>query len=110
MNIRDARKIALSFPEVTEEPHFDVSSFRVRGKIFATVPSNDVLRVFVDEELRDLLSDADPKTYEKIWWGKKVVGLAVRLTAAKPRDVESLLREAWLKKAPKTLRRGLEAE
>ena len=30
------RKIALSFPEVIEEPHFDKTSFRVKKKIFAT--------------------------------------------------------------------------
>lgn len=30
------RKLALSFPETTEEPHFEKISFRVRSKIFAT--------------------------------------------------------------------------
>lgn len=28
--------LALSFPETSEVPHFDKTSFRVRGKIFAT--------------------------------------------------------------------------
>jgi len=31
----DARRLAMSLPEVTEEPHFEYTSFRVRGKIFA---------------------------------------------------------------------------
>lgn len=31
------RKIALSFPGVTEHPHFDIPSFRVKDKIFATI-------------------------------------------------------------------------
>jgi hypothetical protein len=30
------RKIALAFPESTEEPHFEKISFRVKKKIFAT--------------------------------------------------------------------------
>jgi hypothetical protein len=30
------QKIALSFPEAVEQPHFDNTSFRVRKKIFAT--------------------------------------------------------------------------
>ncbi|MEO6135520.1 MAG: MmcQ/YjbR family DNA-binding protein [Ginsengibacter sp.] len=30
------RKLALSFPEASEEPHFDKISFRVKKKIFAT--------------------------------------------------------------------------
>jgi hypothetical protein len=31
------RQLALSFPEVSELPHFEKTSFRVKGKIFATV-------------------------------------------------------------------------
>jgi predicted DNA-binding protein (MmcQ/YjbR family) len=30
------RELALSFPETTEEPHFEKISFRVKKKIFAT--------------------------------------------------------------------------
>jgi predicted DNA-binding protein (MmcQ/YjbR family) len=30
------RKLALSFPDATEEPHFEKMSFRVKNKIFAT--------------------------------------------------------------------------
>jgi predicted DNA-binding protein (MmcQ/YjbR family) len=30
------RQMALSFPETTEEPHFEKTSFRVKNKIFAT--------------------------------------------------------------------------
>lgn len=30
------RSTALSFPQVTEEPHFEKTSFRIRKKIFAT--------------------------------------------------------------------------
>lgn len=30
------RELALSFPETTEEPHFEKTSFRVKKKIFAT--------------------------------------------------------------------------
>lgn len=30
------RKLALSFPEATEDPHFEKTSFRVKKKIFAT--------------------------------------------------------------------------
>jgi len=30
------RKLALSFPDATEAPHFEKTSFRVKNKIFAT--------------------------------------------------------------------------
>ncbi len=32
----DLKSLAISFPEVTEEPHFEKTSFRVKGKIFVT--------------------------------------------------------------------------
>lgn len=37
MNCEQFRKLALAFPEATEEPHFEKTSFRVRKKIFATM-------------------------------------------------------------------------
>jgi predicted DNA-binding protein (MmcQ/YjbR family) len=36
VSIEVFRKLALSFPETTEEPHFEKTSFRVKKKIFAT--------------------------------------------------------------------------
>jgi hypothetical protein len=36
VTIEILRQLALSFPEVTEEPHFEKTSFRVKRKIFAT--------------------------------------------------------------------------
>jgi predicted DNA-binding protein (MmcQ/YjbR family) len=36
VTIDTLRKIALSLPETTEEPHFEKTSFRVKKKIFAT--------------------------------------------------------------------------
>ena len=35
------RKLALSFPETTEEPHFEKTSFRVRSKIFVTYDASN---------------------------------------------------------------------
>lgn len=36
VTIDTLRKLALSFPEATEDPHFEKTSFRVKKKIFAT--------------------------------------------------------------------------
>jgi hypothetical protein len=46
--LAQARKIALALPEATEQDHHGALSFRVRGKIFATVPDSEHLRVMVD--------------------------------------------------------------
>jgi predicted DNA-binding protein (MmcQ/YjbR family) len=36
VTVKVLRDLALSFPETTEEPHFEKTSFRVKKKIFAT--------------------------------------------------------------------------
>lgn len=36
VSIETFRKLALSFPNATEEPHFEKTSFRINKKIFAT--------------------------------------------------------------------------
>jgi hypothetical protein len=47
--IRDVRALALSLPEACEQDHHGIPSFRVRGKIFATVPDGEHVRVMADE-------------------------------------------------------------
>jgi hypothetical protein len=104
MNIGDVRRIAMSLPEVSEEPHFEFTSFRVRGKIFATAPpSGEHVHVFVADGERDPAIAVEPQFLEKLFWGGKVRGLRVVLRKAKPRVVAELLRQAWKHKAPKTL-------
>ena len=100
------RRYALSLPEVTEQPHFDYSSFRVRGKIFVTVPPDGQhLNVFVDQEQRELALAVHAAFVEKLWWGGKVVGLRVELASADGKVVNELVRQAWARKAPKRLAR-----
>jgi hypothetical protein len=104
MKLEQARQFALSLPEATEEPHFDYTSFRIRGKIFATAPPDGAhLHVFVEEEQRETALAMHPSVCEKLSWGAKVVGLRVALVKAPPAFVHELLRAAWQRKAPKKL-------
>ncbi len=100
-----AQAFALSLPEATEAPHFEKASFRVRGKIFATVPDDGAhLHIFVDEHaIRSWVAE-DPEAFEELWWGKSLCGVRVRLAAADPESVKELLEAAWRRKAPKALR------
>jgi hypothetical protein len=103
MRLSAARRFALSPPETTEEPHFEFSSFRVRGKVFATVPDNDHLHLFVGvEEARALLQE-HPATFEPIGRGKRInpEWLRVNLALADTKEVRELRVEAWRTKAPK---------
>ena len=103
MKIAEVRRLALALPEATEAPHFDRTSFRVRDKIFATVdPDGSGMNIFVDDEQREIVTKVDPQAYETRMWGKSGY-LHVHLAKAKARDVETLLRSAWERKAPKKL-------
>jgi len=104
MKLEAARGIALALPEAAEAPHFDYTSFRVRGKIFATSPPDgQFLHVFVDDDERERVLELHPELVEKLWWGKKVVGVRVTLAKATPAVVRAMLQNAWRRKAPKAL-------
>ncbi len=102
MTLAQVRAYALSLTEVTEEPHFDRTSFRVRGRIFATARTTEPhIHIFVDALERDQALAAYPDHIEKLWWGKEVRGLRVTLKAP-PLAIKELLRKAWVAKAPTT--------
>ena len=101
MNIAQVRQYALALPEVTEEPHHHFSSFRVRGRIFVTVPPDGLaIHVFVNEQQRETALALHPAFTEKLLWGGKVVGLRVTLEKAKPAVVRQWVLFAWQLKAP----------
>lgn len=103
MDLDQVRAIACSFPEVTEAPHHQKTSFRVRGKIFATAPPEGThVHIFVDEHaVRAVV--ASSSACEELWWGKSLAGVRVRLADADEGLVAELLEEAWRAKAPKSL-------
>ena len=50
----DIRAVALSLPEAEEHPHFDRTSFRVRGKIFCTMtPDGEQAMVKLPLEIKE---------------------------------------------------------
>jgi hypothetical protein len=95
MKIDAVRACAMSLADTTEEPHHHFGSFRVRGKIFLTVPPDqEHLHVFVSDEVREAALAMDPAFLEKLLWGGKVVGLRVSLPQAKAAVVKSLVLQA----------------
>jgi hypothetical protein len=107
MKIAQVERLALSLPQTAEAPHFDYRSFRVQGKMFVTVPPGGThIHVFVGDEDRDWALEIGSGYVEKLWWGKKVVGVRITLAKAKAAVVERLIRAAWTRKAPKALSRG----
>ena len=104
MNKSHVQKLALALPETSEEPHFDRTSFRVHGKIFATmIPTEDFLNIMVGDAVREPALNMYSNCAEPLFWGKKVSGLRVNLLKATPTIVAELLEQAWCGKAPRAL-------
>jgi hypothetical protein len=104
-DIDDVREIALALPEATEQDHHGMVSFRVHGRIFATLPDDDHVRVMVDEtEIRAAVAE-HPRICSELYWGTRLACVVVTLPTAPHELLHELLAEAWLRKAPKSLAR-----
>lgn len=102
MTLAEARRMALALAGATEQPHHGMPSFRVRGKIFATVPDDAHLRVMVEPELARAAVETDPAAFAELWWGRKLAGVTVVLARAKRAQVADLLERAWGARAPRS--------
>ena len=94
MTADDARRLALSLPEAVEQDHHGRPSFRVNGKIFATLWTPEELNVMVGESRILSAVDEAPETCSEVHWGKRLAAVKVRLPHAEPELVEDLLRDA----------------
>src|ERR1700730_523151 len=103
MTVAEVRKLALALPEVTEQDHWGNPSFRIRGRIFATVPDEAHVNVMIDPFDVDAVVREGPETCEELRWGKEIRGVRVILNNASSTMVEALLETAWRRKAPKRL-------
>jgi hypothetical protein len=106
--LRHVRKLALSLPESTEEGHHGMPSFRVRGRIFATVPDDAHLRVMAPEpEILAACAEA-PEACEPGYWGQRLAFVLVTLRNVPDPLLAELVADAWAAKAPPALRRSHE--
>ena len=98
------QKISLALPEATEEPHFDKTSFRVKGKIFATYNDKEkwaTLR-FTPEEQAMFCKIGDyifpvPNAWGRLGWTH------IRIGKIKVEVLKELLKAAYIVVAPKKL-------
>jgi hypothetical protein len=55
-----ATEMALALPGVEQKGHFGTVDFRVRNKVFASLPAPAVMTVRLDPELARILVESDP--------------------------------------------------
>ena len=98
------QRLALSLPEVREEPHFHRTSFRVGKKIFATmVPdgSEAMVRVRPLRRVYQLLSEHPDVFFDHGGWTWRNGSLGIRLPVADPKLIRELLGDARNDLSPK---------
>jgi len=113
MTADDFRRLALSFPETSENAHMGHPDFRVRGKIFATLgyPGDDCAMVKLNPAEQEMVVRAEPKIFAPVkgGWGKRGA-TNVRLRAAKRPILRTALLAAWRNTAPKRLAAKFETD
>jgi hypothetical protein len=104
MSAGELRRQALALPEADEAQHFESASFRVRGKIFATLSQDGAMAVLklalpVQESALQSWPDAValPKHWSRFGWTQ------LRLAAIPATEIADLVRHAWRQVAPKSL-------
>jgi predicted DNA-binding protein (MmcQ/YjbR family) len=105
VSIDTFRKLALSFPEATEEVHFEKTSFRVKKKIFATY--DDIKKracIKLSEIDQDVFSSADKTIIYPVdsKWGKQGWTLIEMSKVRKELFIDALT-TAYCEVAPKKL-------
>src|SRR5260221_12017083 len=78
----EARALALALPEAVEQDHHGRPSFRVAGKIFATLWDADHMNVMVDPDGVRTAVEAEPAACAEVWWGKRLAAVRVSLPDA----------------------------
>jgi hypothetical protein len=94
---------SLGLPEVVELDHHGRPSFRVGGKIFATLWDDERMNVMLDEGGILTAVESAPDVCEQVWWGKRLAAVGVMLARADRDLLGELLADAWEQKAPKRL-------
>lgn len=103
ISIDQVRQLALALPEAVEQDHHGRPSFRVAGKIFATLWDPRHVNVMLDEPGILTATAAHPEACEEFWWGKRLRAVHVDLDRAQATLLSDLLLDAWENKAPKKL-------
>jgi hypothetical protein len=103
LSTAEARELALSFPEAVEADHHGRPSFRVDGKIFATLWTPRAMNVMAGAaQIEAAVADA-PDVCSPVHWGKRLSAVRVDLDQADAELLEPLLAQAWTRRAPRRL-------
>ena len=94
-----ARELALALPDAVEADHHGKPSFRVSGKIFATLWDEHTMNVMLDYDGILTAVQTHPDVCDERWWGKRLAAVAVDLTRISRELLAELLADAHERRA-----------
>jgi len=103
LSTQGVHDIALALPGSFEADHWGNPSYRVGGRIFATVPDPKHLNVMIDPFDVEAAVRENPQALAPLHWGKEIAGVQVTLAKAPRTLVALLLESAWRRRAPRRL-------
>lgn len=115
----DVQRIALALPETSERPAYGNTAWRVRDKLFVwerplrakevselgdRAPSGPILAVRVEDlGVKEALLQEDPDTFFTTPHFDNYAAILIRLDRISIEELNELIVEAWLCRAPKRL-------
>lgn len=101
----DVRRIALSLPDTAEKTAWNMPTFRVAGKMFATLPEDETsMAVRCPKEERDELVLAEPGKFWVADHEAQFAWIRVRLaTLEDEAELRDILADSWRQAAPPRL-------
>ena len=104
MTAEQFRTLALSFPGTEEKSHFGKADFRVKNKIFASLPDQVTGVVKLKQEQQEMLMASEPAVFSPAAgaWGRQG-WTKLALSAIDEKTLRSALTMAWRNVAPKTI-------
>ena len=112
MTPAEFREIALSFPGVEEGKSYGKPAFLVKGKFLTRVRREDNSAVFTDVHFdeREMLMEAEPKTFHFTAHYKDYPAVLARLDSLHPGSARNFIERRWRSLAPKAVVKAWDGE
>ncbi|MES2721680.1 MAG: MmcQ/YjbR family DNA-binding protein [Pseudomonadota bacterium] len=108
----EMREIIMSFPGAEEGVSYGAPAYKVNGKFFTRLRGEDqsVVLMGVSFDERDMLMEAEPKTFHITPHYKDYPSVLARIDTLHPGSFRSFLERKWRQIAPKKLIKAFDAE
>ncbi|MGH6996700.1 MAG: MmcQ/YjbR family DNA-binding protein [Phenylobacterium sp.] len=101
----EVRELVLAFPGAEEGTSYGQPSYKVNGKFFTRLRSEDQSLVLLDvsHDEREMLMEAEPATFHITPHYKDYPSVLARIERLHPGSLQNFLERRWRKIAPKKL-------